>query len=294
MHISRRWAARVANPLLSLASAAARWLPASLKRALYRLGPVSRSLRAALNKSAPAGLTETKVAAGLLAGTSLLLDLKGEKDYWLGTYELKVQQAIQDWVKPGMVVYDLGANAGYVSLMLAKQVGTAGSVFAFEPLPANQERLRANLALNPQAHVVLVPRAVGEKSGSQLFYVHSSDDMGKLHGSAGRVAKYTDSIQVEVIALDDFVYADNNTVPDLIKVDIEGGEGLACGGMSRLLAEARPLLLVEIHGQQAASAVWAALQKSSYRAHRLSKGYPEVNSVDSLDWKSYILGKPAA
>ena len=90
----------MANPLLSLASAAARWLPAGLKRGLYRLGPVSRGLRNALNKSAPAGLPETKVAAGLLAGASLLLDLQTEKDYWLGTYEMDLQRAIRDWVKP--------------------------------------------------------------------------------------------------------------------------------------------------------------------------------------------------
>ncbi len=284
----------MANPLLSLASAAARWLPASLKRGLYRLGPVSRGLRAALNKSAPAGLTETTVAAGLLAGASLLLDLQSEKDYWLGTYEMELQQAIQDWVKPGMVAYDLGANAGYLSLMLARQVGAAGKVFAFEPLPANQERLHTNLALNSQLRVVLVPKAVADKSGSQTFHVHASDDMGKLQGSAGREAKYADSIQVETIALDDFVYAQKNPVPDVVKMDIEGGEVLALGGMKRLLAEARPLLFIETHGPEAAQVVWTALQKASYKVHRVSKGYPEINNVNSFDWKSYILGKPAA
>lgn len=278
----------------SLASAAARWLPAPLKRGLYRLGPVSRGLRAALNRSAPAGLTETKVAAGLLSGASLLLDLQSEKDYWLGTYEMELQQAIQDWVKPGMVAYDLGANAGYLSLMLAEQGGAAGKVFAFEPLPANQERLRANLALNPQLRVALVPKAVADKSGSQTFHVHASDDMGKLHGSAGREAKYTDSIQVETIALDDFVYAQKNPVPDVIKMDIEGGEVLVLNGMKRLLTEARPLLLIETHGPESARVVWATLQKAAYKVHWLGKGYPEVNNTSSFDWKSYILGKPAA
>jgi FkbM family methyltransferase len=284
----------VANPLLSLASAAARWLPAPLKRGLYRLGPVSRGLRTALNRSAPAGLTKTKVAAGLLAGASLLLDLQSEKDYWLGTYEMELQQAIQDLVKPDMVAFDLGANAGYFSLMLAKQVGSGGSVFAFEPLPANQERLRGNFALNSQSSVVLVAKAIADKSGSQTFHVHASDDMGKLEGSVGRETTYANSIQVETISLDDFVYARNNPVPDVIKMDIEGGEVLALIGMERLLAEARPLLFIETHGPEAVQMVWAALQKASYKVHRLGNGYPEINNASSFDWKNYVLGKPAA
>ena len=282
----------MANPLLSLASAAARWQPAGLKRGLYRLGPVSRGLRNALNKSAPAGLPETKVAAGLLAGASLLLDLQTEKDYWLGTYEMDLQRAIRDWVKPGMVAYDLGANVGYLSLMLAKQAGAAGKVFAFEPLPANQERLRANLALNPQLRVVLVPKAVAYKSGSHTFQVHASDDMGKLQGSAGRTAQYAGHIQVDTIVLDDFVYLERNPLPDVIKMDIEGGEALALNGMKRLLVEARPILFIETHGPESARAVWAALRQANYRMHRVGKGYPEISNVESIGWKSYILGKP--
>lgn len=284
----------MANPLLSLASVAARWLPDRLKRSLYRLGPVSRGLRAALNRSAPTGLTETKVAGGMLAGTHLLLYLQSEKDYWLGTYEMELQKASQDWVKPGMVAYDLGANVGYVSLMLAKQVGAGGKVFAFEPLPANQERLRANLGLNPQVQVRLVPMAVSDKSGSQTFQLHASDDMGKLRGSAGRPADYLGKILVEAISLDDFVFGHQNPVPDVVKMDIEGGEVLAFGGMRRLLAEVRPLLLIETHGGEAASVVWTELKKAKYGVHRIDKGYPEIKEVQDFEWKSYVLGRAAA
>ena len=284
----------MANPLLSLASVAARWLPAPLKRSLYRLGPVSRGLRAALNRSAPTGLTETKVAGGMLAGMRFLLYPQSEKDYWLGTYEMELQRAIQEWVKPGMGAYDLGANAGYVSLMLAKQVGAGGKVFSFEPLPANQERLSANMALNPEAQVMLVPMAISDRSGSQTFQLHASDDMGKLRGSAGRPAEYLGNIPVETLSLDDFVFGHQNPVPDVVKMDIEGGEVLAFGGMQRLLAELRPLLLIETHGGKAARVVWRELKKAKYRVHRIDKGYPEVKEVRDFEWKSYILGKPAA
>jgi hypothetical protein len=43
-----------------------------------------------------------------------------DKDYWLGTYEPELQAALREFIQPGMVTYDIGANIGYVSLLMAK------------------------------------------------------------------------------------------------------------------------------------------------------------------------------
>lgn len=281
----------MANPLLSLAAAAARWLPAPLRRAIYRLGPISSGLRSALNRAAPKGLSEIEAAGGLLVGTHLILDLQTEKDYWLGTYEIELQEAVRDLVRPGMVAYDLGANIGYVSLMLAKSVGKSGKVFAFEPLPENQERIRQNLALNVLARIELVPKAVADESGTQQFLVHSSGGMGKVSGANGRNTKYQESIQVETIKLDDFVFKQGNPKPDVIKVDIEGGEGLALKGMPRVLRDEKPLLIIELHGEQAAQLCWQILTDAGYRITKLSRSYPKIAGPAELGWKSYILAR---
>jgi hypothetical protein len=127
------------------------------------------------------------VAAGDLAGMKLALDLQSEKDYWLGTYEPELQQALRQWVQPGMLAYDVGANIGYISLLLARRVGEAGRVHAFEALPANLERLRTNLALNDmQDRVLVTPAAVVDHAGQVQFWVGPSGGMGKAEGSAGR------------------------------------------------------------------------------------------------------------
>ncbi len=282
----------MANPLLGLAAAAARLLPNSVKRALYRLGPISKGLRAALNQAAPQGLTETQVAGGGLRGAKLRLDLQAEKDYWLGTYEVELQQALADFLRPGQTVYDCGANIGYISLLAARHVGAEGRVFAFEALPANRERLQANLALNAEGRVVeVVAKAVAAQSGSLEFLVHASGGMGKLVGSAGRDENYSEHIEVEALALDDFAYHPGHPLPDLIKLDIEGGEGAALQGMPRLLVEARPRLLIELHGPDAAQSVWLQLSAAGYRLHRMEKGYPAVHSLDDLDWKAYLMAE---
>jgi FkbM family methyltransferase len=281
----------MANPLLSLAAAAARWLPAPLKRALYRMGPASSGLRTVLNRAAPQGLSEVEVAGGALAGARLMLDLQAEKDYWLGTYEMELQNAIGDFARPGMVAYDLGANIGYISLLLAQAVRPNGKVFAFEALPNNQERLRNNLSLNSDLNVELIAKAVTDKTAPVQFLVHASGGMGKMAGANGRTTKYENSITANGISIDDFVFAEGNPSPNLIKMDIEGGEGIALRGMSRVMRELRPLFTIELHGKEAAKSCWDQLTQSGYGIYKLAKGYPRISSLNDLSWKSYILAK---
>lgn len=277
--------------ILSLAAGAARLLPAPLKQRLYHTGPVARLLRGLLNRAAPVGLSRVQVAAGAVMGAELLLDLQREKDYWLGTYELELQHAIGQHVRPGMVVYDVGANIGYVSLMLARAAGEAGQVFAFEALPANLERLRANLALNPRLRVTALGVAVIDAARPVEFLTHASGAMGKATGSAGRKGEaYGSVIQVEGLSLDDFVYGQGQPLPQVVKMDIEGGEVLALPGARRLLREGRPLVFLELHGPEAARAAWDCLHAAGYRLARMDNGAP-IDRFDILDWKAYVVAQ---
>jgi FkbM family methyltransferase len=280
--------------LLNLVARMARWLPMPVKRGLYRTGPLAGAIRRSLNRAAPVGLTQVEVAAGGLAGLRLWLDLQSEKDYWLGTYEPELQAAVADLVQPGMVVYDVGANIGYISLLFARRVGAGGSVYAFEALPSNLERLRANLALNSLGkNVVVIPAAVVEAERPVRFLVGPSGGMGKADGSAGRSdVSYTTAMEVEGISLDTFVFDRGKPAPQVVKMDIEGGEVLALPGMQRVLEQARPLMLLELHGPEAAQAAWEQLSVLGYRICRMAPGYPPLTTQAALDWKAYLLAFP--
>ena len=67
---------------------------------------------------------------------------------------------------------------------------------------------------------------------------------------------------------------------------------LALQGMSRLLAEARPLILLELHGPEAARVTWETLTAAGYQICRMERGYPRVPSLNALDWKAYLVAKP--
>jgi len=281
------------HPLLKAAAWAARLLPAPIKRWFYKIPFLARIARRALNMAVPEGISEVTIAAGMLEGSRMALDLKAEKDYWLGTYEPDLQGAAWRLIQPGMTVFDVGANIGYISLIAARLCGENGKVFAFEALPANLVRLKKNISLNKFAiRIAPIPAAVMDKSGEAVFLAHASGAMGKTKGSAGRDEHYSTEIRVPAIALDDFVYRQGNPAPHLIKMDIEGGEGMALKGMPRLLKEARPVLLIELHGQEAARQVWDSLTENNYCLQKMTKSLPVINSLDTLDWKAYVVAIP--
>ena len=275
--------------VLDLAAWAARVLPAPIKKMLYKIPFLAKYIRRALNIAAPIEFSEISIAAGAAGGMRMVLNLQAEKDYWLGTYETDLQRAAADLIRNEDVVYDIGANIGFVTLVCANLAGKNGRVFAFEALPANVKRLEKNINANQlQTHVSAIHAAVLDKNGPVTFLTHASGAMGKAEGSAGRNEHYSNSITVPGIALDKYVQDNNLPAPNLIKVDIEGGEGPALEGMRNILAESKPGLLIELHGEEAARQVWSTLTKVGYSIHRMGRGFKQVKSVEDLDWKAYI------
>jgi hypothetical protein len=67
---------------------------------------------------------------------------------------------------------------------------------------------------------------------------------------------------------------------------------MALPGMRRVLAEARPLMLMELHGPESARAAWEVLTSANYTICEMKPRYPRVPSLDALDWKSYLVALP--
>jgi FkbM family methyltransferase len=210
------------------------------------------------------------VAAGIAAGVRLRLDLKTEKYYWLGTHEAAVQQALVRETKPGMTVYDVGAHLGFFALGLARLVGAGGRVVAFDPLPENIRVLRANLELNLEqaGNVQVVQAAVANASGRVRLYGGSDPSRARL---APPPASSEDGQEVASLTLDEFVFHRREPAPQLVKLDVEGAEGMALQGAQRLLREIKPGWILEVHGAAAAQAVWEELRCADYKLLSLNR-----------------------
>lgn len=140
-------------------------------------------------------------------------------------------QWMRNAIQRGMCVLDIGANIGYYTLLMADLVGKEGAVYAFEPEPANYSVLVRNVALNGHKNVVVVPKAVVSSNHSVKFYKNKGNrGDNSLYGSLG--VNYA-CIEVEGVSLDS--YFPSGKKIDLIKMDIQGGEIEAFGGMERVI-----------------------------------------------------------
>ncbi|MGB7539389.1 MAG: FkbM family methyltransferase [Anaerolineales bacterium] len=187
----------------------------------------------------------------------------GNHGYWLGSYEMEKCTRFAVAVPAGGVVFDLGGNVGYYTLISAVRAGPRGRVFVFEPLPRNLDFLRRHLALNRIGNVTVIDAAVADRSGTVRFAEDASTSKGRI-GESG-------TLEVRSIALDDWIEEGLLPAPDLIKIDIEGAELLALRGARRMLAASHPPIFLSTHSGTVHKACLAFLESLAYRAIPLDK-----------------------
>ena len=181
----------------------------------------------------------------------------GEHGYWLGSYEMEKRKAFERLILPGSVVYDIGANVGYFSLLASLLVGSEGQVVSFEPLPRNIHYLQRHIALNQLTNITVVEAAVSDHTGEAFFDLGASAAMGHL-ADAGE-------LNVRLVSLDRLLADSEIEPPDYMKIDVEGAEYDVLCGAQYILETYQPLLFLDIHNQQAHDLSIALLDSLGYQ-----------------------------
>ena len=145
----------------------------------------------------------------------------------LGSVEV---QLLEELCFSGMTVIDVGANIGLYTVELAKLVGATGRVIAYEPDCSNFDTLCKNITANHYLFVTPINAAVGNQSGTVGLYKSESNSGGHRIISASTV---WDRQQVPMVSLDESL--SEETAVHLIKIDVQGAEGLVLQGMRRIL-----------------------------------------------------------
>jgi FkbM family methyltransferase len=197
---------------------------------------------------------------------------------WLGSYEMEKQKRILEYLKPGMIVYDIGANVGYYTLLFSRVIGNSGAVYAFEPFFENIYFLNKHLELNKLKNVIIVPVAISDKNGEIEFYLSNSSLEGTLLKNN---ISYMDSIQVLSLSLDTYIALQTNCLPDLIKMDVEGAEYLVLVGMQKLMQLKKPILFIAFHGEEIARKCASILRQFNYRTINLEGNEIDINRTYS-------------
>jgi len=140
-------------------------------------------------------------------------------------------------LRPGALVFDLGAHQGVVALMLANQVGEKGRVIAVEAMPHNARIAEKNVQLNDLKWVTIINAGISDTAGFLEFSEgFNSQAMAGKSRSGG--------IKIPAVTID--ALTEQYGIPDVLFIDVEGFECHALRGARKTL-ESRPDLFVEVH-----------------------------------------------
>lgn len=205
--------------------------------------------------------------------------------YLLGTSEPYVQRALASVIRPDMTFYDVGSNVGFHAMLAARLVGPSGHVICFEPFPENASQIEYNAGLNGFTHVRVRREALGNQDGIGRFLTSEESTWGKLDGAGAEPSRMSGELQVTVRKLDSIVA--ELAPPEVIKIDVEGGEVDVLNGAEQTLRKHRPILLIELHGTNAGVA--EALEGLGYRASVLDSDL----TITESPWYAYVIAVPS-
>lgn len=165
--------------------------------------------------------------------------------FFFGQYEKETNDLLFEYVKPGQVVIEAGANNGTETVLLSRLVGPGGKVFAFEPVEHVYKSLQLNLSINDCKNVVAEQKALGESEGELYFNVLSQD-----YCNQGMASKYDEQsgdikVLVKQTSIDLMLREHSFPSVDFIKMDIQGAEIELLKGAQHTIQKSRPVIFTE-------------------------------------------------
>ena len=164
--------------------------------------------------------------------------------YFYGTHDERyIVTKLLKIIKPGDICWDVGANIGFYTCLLASLVEDSGAIVAFETAARTCGYLNENISLNQFTNVTVVNKGLGDKQEQRPLYY---SEAGLAEGTAS--LKYADGRAAsERVTLDTI---DNLTpelpIPDFIKIDVEGYQLEVLRGAEDCLKTHAPLLIAEL------------------------------------------------
>jgi FkbM family methyltransferase len=179
------------------------------------------------------------------------------------------------------IIFDIGANVGYYSLLAAgnKKAG----IYSFEPITATFEKLEKNKDLNRFRNINCFKKVVSNKPGTIKMFL--GDELNRGMSSIVKSETMSNEFEeAEAIVLDEFCSSHSIGKVDLVKIDVEGSEMLVLGGMNKILENSKPFLMIEVLNETLGKFgfsivdIYRFLDQKGYRPYRIT-GNKEVQKI---------------
>ncbi len=155
-------------------------------------------------------------------------------------YEPHVASTLDRLLGDGDVFVDVGANVGYHTFRASARIGPGGRVVAVEANPENARLIAHTIESNALGNIELVPVALAAGRGYVSFGTHVGSNGGFLPDGASTTGSGRGTI-VPTLALDDL---DLDRV-SVVKIDVEGAEGIVIDGATATIERHRPTFVME-------------------------------------------------
>jgi len=190
----------------------------------------------------------------------------------------EVEHILPSLIDKDSVFIDVGAYQGLYTVYACKH---AKKVLAVEPNPMALAYLKTNIALNNCHNTIVVPKAAGDRRGVVKLRIPRPARRGLIPTTASIIWSFEETLEIDVEAdtLDNIVDEAGLDTVDIVKIDVEGAEGLVVKGAERTLRKAKAILIE----------IWP--ENTWIISYLQALGYRLVKVIDHYDYKNYLFLK---
>ena len=207
-----------------------------------------------------------------------------------GELERGTRVLIQEYLRPGDVYVDVGANVGMHTLAAARAMKGQGKIIAFEPFEPTMRMLEKSIWMNDFSSMTEIHQAaVSNITGHQQLFIGATSGHNSLFALEHSPNNAQGPVEVPLVRLDGVITSGQRI--DMIKIDAEGAELEVVEGGRTLIADNPDIALIVEFGPShllrngRTTSQWFATFKQlglDYRVINQESGALEYWSLDRL------------
>jgi len=257
---------------------------------------VYRIIQSRYIKALGLGYVQRRITGGPIRGLWFIAGKRVfySKDFWSGAYEENLCCFLQRTIPEDAVCYDIGANIGYHTLIMARSADKGGLVYAFEPIPEVCEVLIRNAKINSLHNIVTVNKVVSRESGTLSLIRNIDIDQAVLAPETKKNNPLNETITCAATTIDEFV-ATGNRAPSFLKIDVEGAEVEVLAGAINTLRRYHPVIVCETHGEARAGGVYEILIDLNYELFCVNADVVPIDSIAQMPdnmYEGHVFAQP--